>query len=241
MYDDQPFHNRALNYPTTLSARQSVVLPVQEEAINYLTDSTRKVCRRCLLYLQECAEWPRLGAFASLVRDDKQPILLDPCSSRIGLLEEGFAACVPILDSLLVTVKRFYSVNALICTQTEEELEKTLVCLMVKDKDYVQFIAKLKKLGIFELVSERREVINGFFSVPRGDNNQRLILDARLENLHLILPDDPELLHPGSLPQLALDNREKLWMGKLDIEGILSAGGFNVAYANVHLAYHLYY
>lgn len=33
-----------------------------------------------------------------MVQDDRQTLLLDPCSNTVSLLDEGLAASVPILD-----------------------------------------------------------------------------------------------------------------------------------------------
>lgn len=64
--------------------RRSVVMAVLERVVDYLTDRNRKAWRRGWLHPRESPSWPIFGAYALMVRDDMQLILLDPSGCNIG-------------------------------------------------------------------------------------------------------------------------------------------------------------
>lgn len=64
-----------------------------------------------------------------------------------------------------------------------DALSKTKRFLLVKNKNYAEFIVKLVNVGIVNLVHSKTEESIGMFGVPKdGVSKKRLILDARRAN-----------------------------------------------------------
>lgn len=61
--------------------------------MDYLTNRSQKAGRGGRLNSRESAEWPRPGAYDSMVRDDKQLLVLDTNAAIISLPDEG---CVDV-------------------------------------------------------------------------------------------------------------------------------------------------
>ena len=77
---------------------------------------------------------------------------------------------------------------------------------------------ELVDAGLLRLTTKKPREINGVFAVPKDDDKQRLIIDARRANLHLVEPSDPELPHPGLFMQLENTSELPLWVCKMDLD-----------------------
>lgn len=163
--------------------------------VDNLTDGSQKVWIRIWLNVAGELNGLDLGAHAPMVKDDKRYRLFDPGSNKISLPDALLAATAPMLDALAFEARCGYSGNEVLRTPTEEEVDCTLKCLMVKKGSHAKLIAKWMRTGILELVSEKQKDINGLFGVQRTGDNQRLILYARRANLHFTASQDPELPH----------------------------------------------
>lgn len=120
VYDDQPYYRKALTNPSLPSAKRTKVPAVQKQMLDYLTDRSRKAWHQGCLGPCKSAEWPRLGAYAPVVRDDKKPVLPNPSSNKISLLDEVLAANAPMLDVLPIEARRCYSGDEVLRTPTDE-------------------------------------------------------------------------------------------------------------------------
>lgn len=121
MYDEQHYFRRALDETTFMSAIRNIVPAVLDRVVDFLTDRSRKAWCRGWLHPLESAAWPKFGATAPIVRENKQQVFLDPSGSKIGLPAEGLAGRSPMLDFLPVAAKQLYSGYAMIGKPREEE------------------------------------------------------------------------------------------------------------------------
>lgn len=51
--------------------------------------------------------------------------------------------------------------------------------------------------------------MNGLLGLPKERDKQKVILDARLANLHFTLPEGPKLPHTGYLQQMTLTSKKR--------------------------------
>ena len=72
------------------------------------------------------------------------------------------------------------------------------------------------KLGMLEMTSAPA-CVNGFFGMPKGDTDIRLILDARAANCLFVDPPHVQLPIPSDLAQLLIPADSPLLVAKLDI------------------------
>lgn len=217
LHRDDPYYVRALNrgWPSSKTPRSHTA---QESVLGYLKERSLEAWRRGLFEPCESAEGLDLGAYAPEV-GIKEPLMLDPRGDIVSLPKKGLAASVDMVSKLPLPLRDLYSGPALLREPSADELLSTKRCLMVKDGEYPELINKLVEVGCVRLGKDRPIEINGLFGVEKdGGASQRLILDARRANLHFILPEDPNLPHPGVVTQLQKDSNEPLVAAKVDVD-----------------------
>ena len=88
----------------------------------------------------------------------------------------------------------------------------------VATEHYGPVVARCVGAGVAEYVTKRPLVINGLFGVAKPDNTVRVILEARLANVHFCPPPDAALPCIESLSRIAVPSGSRLWGGLLDLD-----------------------
>lgn len=142
-------------------------------------------------------------------------IWLDP--PRVSLPSYGVAGSAAFLDFL---PERFLKVY-----ENEENLLRkgnpgsaAKAFVGIKREKYEGLIYLLRRVGLVQLQRHRPKVVNGIFAVPKGETQQRLIIDARPANAVLADPPKVVLPNPGNLGNLILRGEGPLFVAKSDME-----------------------
>lgn len=141
-------------------------------------------------------------------------------SELLSLPPGGVAAKVKILEALPPEIGENYRTGEHIVRPRNEWIADIVQrpYMGVSQAEYHKLIWRLVDIGMVELRNTKPQVINGIFVVPKDDNLQRLIIDARNANKVFHPPPDPKLPNPGILADLQLPLGEKLFVAKSDLD-----------------------
>jgi hypothetical protein len=83
-------------------------------------------------------------------------------------------------------------------------------------REYVLLIQRMLGLGMLQL-TDSPQCVNGVFGVPKGDEETRLILDARAANCFFVDSPHVSLPSPSHLAQLQVDSCSSFVVAKMDL------------------------
>lgn len=109
VYGDQRSYRKAFMSRSPPSAIQTRVWPVQKQVVPYVEHRIRRAWRWRWLGTPKSDDWPRFGSYATMVRDNRQQLLLDPCHDKISLQGGRPTASVPKRSVWPIKARRRYS------------------------------------------------------------------------------------------------------------------------------------
>jgi hypothetical protein len=125
---------------------------------------------------------------------------------------------VDLLPLLPENIKLLYSSESnLLRPVPEIPKQKRSSVLCASPRDYIKTIFRLSQLGMVEF-TENPKVVNGVFGVPKGENQIRLIIDARPANSVFMDSPKVELPTPDILSDLQIDRDQPLFIAKIDLD-----------------------
>ena len=160
---------------------------------------------------------PGAGVFSYLSSPNSQnavPLV----ASRVSLPTS--AATCQLLDLLPPHLARLYSSPAGLVKSPLLCAPPPRVSLFPRGTDpaeYVKLLRRMKAAGMVSFRRHRPKVINGVFTVPKGDL-LRLIVDARRANVLFEDPGAVDLPTPDVLSRLVASVDEPLFVGKADVD-----------------------
>jgi hypothetical protein len=83
-------------------------------------------------------------------------------------------------------------------------------------RQYVQLVHRMLRLGMLQFTTAP-QCVNGLFGVPKGDDETRLILDARAANCYFVDSPHVQLPSPSHLAQLQVHNGRPFSVAKMDL------------------------
>jgi hypothetical protein len=101
-----------------------------------------------------------------------------------------------------------------------ELVESTGATFGISPSAYPKLIQLLVDIGMVELRKCAPTVINGVFAVPKDEQSQRLIIDARRANLFFCQPDHVDLPSPAMFVDFFVQPGFSLFVGKSDIRNM---------------------
>ena len=144
-------------------------------------------------------------------------VWLEP--EMVSLPKSGAAGTTQFLDLLSADLREIYeNENSKLVLEKPFPSPVPRFFLGVSTNKYHALILKLVDIGVVLLQNHRPRVINGVFAVPKDENKQRLIIDARPANAFLIEPEKTKLPNPGDLGALYLDKSKELYFCKSDMD-----------------------
>lgn len=102
-------------------------------------------------------------------------------------------------------------------TPVERRAAAPRAVLCASDGDYAHLIHRMHSIGMVDFTLSPA-VVNGVFAVPKGDDAQRLIIDARPANAAFCEPPEIKLPTPDLLSDLIVDPSRPLYVAKIDID-----------------------
>lgn len=137
-------------------------------------------------------------------------------SSRISLpLSAGSAQLLDLLPPDLATLYRHPSPALLHSDWSLRDLPSPRV--YGSHAEYVALIKRMQQLGMVSFTTAPR-VVNGVFAVPKDENSDRLIVDARAANMVFTDPHKVELPGPDLLAQLVVADQQPVYVAKVDLD-----------------------
>lgn len=125
---------------------------------------------------------------------------------------------VNLLELLPENIKTLYSSETNLLRPNNESCRRTKPSVLcASPRDYVATILRMSQLGMLEF-SDTAKVVNGVFGVPKGEENIRLIIDARPANEVFIDSPQVELPTPDILGDLQIEADQKLFVAKVDLD-----------------------
>lgn len=83
-------------------------------------------------------------------------------------------------------------------------------------EQYAKLIQRMAAVGMIASTTQPK-CINGLFAVPKPDGSQRIIIDARMANLHFTDPPKVDLPSPTHLASIQVRTTDKLYVAKMDL------------------------
>ena len=173
---------------------------------------------------------------APALRDDISPMLSsqwesfvspdigysDPIHSAVPLVASkvslpSVAGTAHLLQLLPPHLKDLYTNPQLLLRDTPARCKARPGVLCDSRQEYLQLIQRLLGLGMVCLKPSVR-VVNGIFAVPKDQDSQRLIIDARRANAVFAEPDHVELPTPDLLARLQAPHNVEVFAAKVDLD-----------------------
>lgn len=138
-------------------------------------------------------------------------------ADRVSLPEQ--AGAVPLFSVLPPPLVDFYSDPSKFLSPTASTAPQRpgRVAYGGSRLEYVKLVKRLLALDMVAVSAEVPRCINNVFTVKKGDDQQRLIVDARTTNMLFVDSPHVELPRADSLAELAVPADKPLFTGKQDL------------------------
>jgi hypothetical protein len=137
-------------------------------------------------------------------------------ASRVALPES--LQPVSLLELLPANIARVYADPQLLLLPADKLPNRMPRARLHSSRaEYLLLVRRMASLGMVRFTAHPR-VVNGVFGTPKGDNQIRLIIDARPANAHFVKPQTVQLPTPDLLARLYADADRDLFVAKIDLD-----------------------